>query len=143
VNAGRHGNDGIERTALPNGLIRGTIRRFLKPGISPPQSAGRPAQQPLKWIKSSYWVKDHRLVVKATQVLMLLATSFLEAAGSGVHAANGGFVWAKSMGGTGNDPVSGIAVGGDGDEDVFISKLNQIQPTSAGGTTSFHDDDSG
>ena len=101
---------------------------------------------------------------------MLLATSFLEAAGSGVHAANGGFVWAKSMGGTGNDPVSGIAVGGagnvyttgnfrdtadfdprpgafnlagDGDEDVFISKLNQVQPTSAGGTTSFHDDDSG
>ena len=74
---------------------------------------------------------------------MLLATSFLEAAGSGVHAANGGFVWAKSMGGTGNDQVSGIAVDGDGDEDVFISKLNQVQPTSAGGTTSFHDDDSG
>ena len=70
-------------------------------------------------------------------------SAFLEAAGSGVHAANGGFVWAKSMGGTGNDQVSGIAVDGDGDEDVFISKLNQVQPTSAGGTTSFHDDDSG
>jgi len=38
------------------------------------------------------------LVAKATVGIMLLAMSFM-ASGSDAHAANGDFVWAKSMGG--------------------------------------------
>ena len=97
-----------------------------------------------------YGKKLNLLVVKTTLVLMLLAMSFL-ASGSDVHAANGNFVWAKSMGGASTDQGLDIAVDGsgsvyttgafqgtmdfdpgpgtfnltsNGNEDVFVSKLD-------------------
>lgn len=85
------------------------------------------------------------LVVKATLALMLLAISFL-ASGSVVHADDGEFIWAKSIGRAGTDQGLGIPVDGRGNVHIigqfqetvdFDSRPGAFNLTSSGGSDVF------